>query len=56
MGRLKLGLGCLERSHHDITDVAGRFVEVEAHALRAEALADHVPLDAIFVDHVRKTR
>jgi hypothetical protein len=53
--RSKLRLRCLESSHHQITNIASSLVEIEAHTLRAETLANNVELNAILVDYVSKT-
>lgn len=45
-----LQLGLLSRSeevgHHEVTDFTGGFVEVEAHSLGTDLLADDVELEA----------
>jgi len=48
---LQLGLA-LDSRYHEVSDVAGSLVEVVAHALGAEALADNVPLKTVLVDHI----
>ena len=49
---LQLRSWCLQSRHHYVSDITGRFIEEEGHAVRAEALANNVELYAVLVDHI----
>jgi len=52
---LQLRLRRLESLDHQVTHIARSLLEIEAHPLRTQPLANNIKLNAILINHVRKT-
>jgi len=52
---LQVGFRCLESWEKHFSDIVRSFVQIEAHSICAEVLADDVELYTVLVDHIRDT-